>query len=141
MIHYIIYHKTILFFFKKLGRKGISFQTLMSKISIGEDINNILAITNEVWFCLLSVNSLLNSDKLVLYCLMRATCFIINVDNCMYQLHLYLKKLSLHCVKIVTILFSHSDVINYITHSDDIITYRHALFYDIVKRFCQFNAN
>jgi hypothetical protein len=48
-------------FFTKPGRKGISFQTLLSKISIVEDINNILPITNEISFCSPSVNSLLNS--------------------------------------------------------------------------------
>jgi hypothetical protein len=35
-------------FFTKPGRKGISFQSLISKISIGEDINNILPITTFV---------------------------------------------------------------------------------------------
>jgi hypothetical protein len=43
-------------FFTKPGRKGISFQSLISKISIGEDINNILPITNEISFCSLSIN-------------------------------------------------------------------------------------
>jgi hypothetical protein len=71
-------------FFYHDSCKGISFQTLISKISIGEHINNILPITNEISFCSLSVNSLLNSYELVLYSLMRVTGLNINIVN--YQL-------------------------------------------------------
>ena len=35
----------------------------------------------------------------------------------------------------------HSDVISYITNSDDIFRYRYTMFYDIVKSFCHINTN
>lgn len=95
-------------FFTKPGRKGISFQTLVSKISIGEDINNILPITNEISFCSLSVNSLLNSYELVLYSLMRVTGFNINVVN--YQL---LEDIATTLCKESDNTFCRSDVISY----------------------------
>ena len=67
---------------------------------------------------------------------MRVTGYNINVVN--YQL----------LEDIVTTLcedsdntFCHSDVIRYVTNSDDIFSYRYTMFYDIVKSFCHFNAN
>jgi hypothetical protein len=104
-------------FFTKPDRKGISFQTLISKISIGEHINNILPITNEISFCSLSVNSLLNSYELVLYSLMSVTGLNINVVN--YQL---LEDIATTLCKDSDNTFCHSDVISYVTNSDDILT-------------------
>ena len=122
-------------FITKPGRKGISFQTLVSKISIGEDINNILPITNEISFCSLSVNSLLNSYELVLYSLMRVTGFNFNVVN--YQ---PLEDIATTLCKDSDNTFCHSDVINYVTNSDDIFSYRYTMFYDIVESFCYFTT-
>jgi hypothetical protein len=97
-------------FFTKPGRKGISFQTLLSKISIVEDINNILPITNEISFCSLSVNSLLNSYELVLFSLIRVTGYNINVVN--YQL---LEDIATTLCEDSDNTFCHSDVISYVS--------------------------
>ena len=123
--HYMIYHKVIVIFFTKPGRKGISFQTLLSKISIVEDINNILPITNEISFCSLSVNSLLNSYELVLFSLIRVTGYNINVVN--YQL---LEDIATTLCEDSDNTFCHSDVISYVTNSDDIFSYRYIMFYE-----------
>ena len=67
---------------------------------------------------------------------MRVTGLNINVVN--YQL---LEDIATTLCKDSDNTFCHSDVISYVTNSDDIFSYRYTMFYDIVKSFCHFNAN
>ena len=67
---------------------------------------------------------------------MRVTGYNINVVN--YQL---VEDIATTLCEDSDNTFCHSDVISYVTNSDDIFSYRYTMFYDIVKSFCHFNAS